>query len=140
MSERRTTQVVVGDAAEPSLVERRVHQRILVNIEVDYKADDTFLFAYITDISAMGIFIRTVSPEPPGTHLILCFTPPGGEAPLELEGEVIWINPLREGDLEARNPGMGIQFVDLDGDGRDRILQLVRTFAYLDDERPPNDA
>lgn len=118
--------------------ERRVHERVMVDIEVDYRADDTFLFAYITDISAMGIFVRTNAPEPPGTHLNLRFALPGGE-PLEFEGEVIWINPLREGDSENRNPGMGIQFVSLDPEQRDRILQLVRTFAYLDDEKSPND-
>ena len=50
------------------LAERRIHERVLVDLEVDYKADDTFLFAYITDISAMGIFIRTNAPEPPGTN------------------------------------------------------------------------
>ena len=30
----------------------------MVDMEVDYRADETFLFAYITDISAMGIFVR----------------------------------------------------------------------------------
>src|SRR5439155_26197643 len=97
------------------------------------------LFAYITDISAMGIFVRTNTPETPGTRLNLRFTPPGGELPLEFEGEVIWINPLRPGDYENRNPGMGIQFVTLTAEQRDRILQLVRTFAYLDDDRSPGD-
>jgi len=119
-------------------IERRAHDRVLVDIEVDYRADDTFLFAYITDISAMGIFVRTNAPEPPGTHLNLRFTPPGGE-PMEFEGEVIWINPLRPGDYENRNPGMGIQFIELTAEQRDLILQLVRTFAYLDDEKSPTD-
>jgi type IV pilus assembly protein PilZ len=120
--------------------DRRVHERVHVDIEVDYKADDTFLFAYITDISAMGIFVRTNTPEPPGTRLTLRFTPLEGEA-MAFEGEVIWINPLREGegDYENRNPGMGIQFVDLEPEQRDRILQLVRTFAYLDDDKSPDE-
>jgi type IV pilus assembly protein PilZ len=126
-----------------SVRERRAHERIRVLIEVDYKADDTFLFAYITDISAMGIFVRTTQPEPPGTHLSLRFTPPGDEEPLECEGEVIWINPLRDPrdgfiivDDDGRNPGMGIQFADLSLDQRERILELVRTFAYLDHIKP----
>src|SRR5262245_36201503 len=133
---RRSLTPVDLDRRAP--IERRVHERVLVDIEVDYRADDTFLFAYITDISAMGIFVRTNNPEPPGTHLNLRFTPPGGD-PLEFEGEVIWINPLRPGDYENRNPGMGIQFVELTPEQRERILMLVRTFAYLDDEKSPND-
>src|SRR5687767_13094624 len=77
--------------------DRRQFERVFVDLEVDYKCEDTFLFAYITDISAMGIFIQTNSPEPAGTRLNLRFTPPGLDAPLELEGEVIWVNPYRPG-------------------------------------------
>jgi hypothetical protein len=57
--------------------ERRQWERVLVDLEVDYRSDDTFLFAYITDISQMGIFVRTVTPEEPGTRLNLRFCPPG---------------------------------------------------------------
>ena len=112
--------------------ERRAHQRITVLFEIDYRADDTFLFAYITDISAMGIFVRTTQPEPAGTHLFLRFTPPGGAESIECEGDVIWINPPRDG--LSLNPGMGIQFTDLSDEQRDTIVGLVRTFAYLDRE------
>ena len=59
--------------APPSGADRRVHTRVMVDIEVDYKSADNFLFAYITDISAMGIFIRTDAPEPPGTVINLRF-------------------------------------------------------------------
>jgi len=114
-------------------IDRRQHERVAVGWSVDYRADDTFLFAYISDISAMGIFVRTPRPEPPGTRLNLRFSPPGGPT-LELEGQVIWINPPRDDDAPGRQPGMGIQFVDLDPGQRDQILRLVRTFAYLDDE------
>ena len=112
--------------------ERRQWERVLVDLEVDYRSDDTFLFAYITDISAMGIFVRTVTPEPPGTRLNLRFCPPGLGV-LECEGVVIWINPYRPGDRENLNPGMGVQFVDLTTEQRDRLKRLVRTFAYLSD-------
>lgn len=107
-----------------------------MSIEVDYRADDTFLFAYITDISAMGIFVKTEQPEPVGTRLTLSFRLPqsmGGEN-IELDGEVIWINPPRAEEDEGRNPGMGIQFTGLTPSQREDVLKLVRTFAYLDDE------
>lgn len=115
--------------------DRRVHERVLVDIEVDYKADETFLFAYITDISAMGIFVRTNNPEPEGTRLNLCFRVPpdlGGQL-IEVEGEVIWINPFRPNE-PTRQPGMGIQFVDLTPQQREVVMRMVRTFAYLDDD------
>ena len=113
--------------------ERREHERVLVHIEVDYKCDDTFLFAYITDLSAMGIFIRTSAPLPPGTRLNLHFAP-AGTVPMDIEGEVVWTNPHRPGKGENLNPGMGVQFVDLTPAQRDQIMTLVRTFAYLSDD------
>jgi len=130
---RRSLTPVPVDARRGA--DRRIHERVLVDIEVDYKADDTFLFAYITDISAMGIFVRTNNPEPEGTRLNLCFRVPpelGGHL-IEVEGEVIWINPFRPNE-PTRQPGMGIQFVDLTQAQRDLVMRMVRTFAYLDDE------
>jgi type IV pilus assembly protein PilZ len=118
--------------------DRRAHERVPVDIEVDYRASDTFLFAYITDISAMGIFIQTNRPEPPGTRLNLCFRSHTGRL-LEVAGEVIWVNPERPHDAEGRNPGMGVRFVDLDDDVRDELLRMVRTFAYLDDDKDEDD-
>ncbi len=71
-----------------------------MDLEIDYRANETFLFAYITDISAMGIFVQTNTPEPVGTRLNLCFRLPremGGRY-LELAGEVMWLNAFRPDD------------------------------------------
>ncbi len=115
--------------------DRRQAPRVLVDLEVDYASEDNYLFAYITDISETGIFVRTTAPEPPGTHLNLRFRPdpdPDNDGPqIEVEGEVIWVNPFRPGAPDNLHPGMGIRFVALDDELRDRLLELVRRFAYL---------
>jgi type IV pilus assembly protein PilZ len=111
--------------------ERRIHERVAVCLEVDYRCDDTFLFAYITDMSAMGIFIQTTAPKPAGTLLNLRFRIAEGKR-LDVDGRVIWVNQPHGKD--SINPGMGVQFVDLTPVQRDQILGLVRTFAYLSDE------
>lgn len=111
--------------------ERRVHERVAMCLEVDYRCDDTFLFAYITDMSAMGIFIQTTTPKPPGTLLNLRFRTKDSSR-LDVDGRVIWVNQPRGAD--SINPGMGVQFVDLTPAQRDQILGLVRTFAYLSDD------
>jgi len=111
--------------------ERREHERVAVCIEVDYRSDETFLFAYITDMSAMGIFIQTTNPLPPGSLLDLRFRTQEGER-LDVDGRVIWVNQPH--GKESINPGMGVQFVSLTPPQRDRILELVRTFAYLSDD------
>ena len=134
--DRRRREVSVTSERRRTGADRRVHTRVTVDIEVDYKSADNFLFAYITDISAMGIFIRTNAPEPPGTRLNLRFTPPGGPQ-LNLEGRVMWVNPYRPGSYDNINPGMGVQFVDLTPQQREQIVNLVRTFAYLSDDEEP---
>jgi type IV pilus assembly protein PilZ len=111
--------------------ERREHTRVAVCLEVDYRCDDTFLFAYITDMSAMGIFIQTTAPKPAGTLLNLRFRVPDGKR-LDVDGRVIWVNHPHGKD--SINPGMGVQFVGLTAAQRDQILGLVRTFAYLSDD------
>jgi type IV pilus assembly protein PilZ len=118
--------------------DRRQSQRILVDLEVDYRCEDTFLFAYITDLSALGIFIRTNNPEPPGTPLNLRFTLPGDEKPLELEGEVIWINPFRPNQFDNINPGMGVRFSEMNPELKQRLVRLVRKIAYLEDDSSPD--
>ena len=111
--------------------ERRQAARVLVDLEVDYASEDNFLFAYITDISETGIFVRTTTPEQPGTHLNLRFHPDDSGPQIEVEGEVIWVNPFRPGAPDNLHPGMGIRFAGLDDELRDRLLELVRRFAYL---------
>ena len=115
--------------------ERRRAPRVLVDLEVDYALEDNYLFAYLTDISATGIFIRTIAPEPAGTHLNLRFTPSldadPDELTFELEGEVIWVNPYRPGAPDSLHPGMGVRFLGLSDDDRRRLIELVRRIAYL---------
>ncbi|HWO24338.1 MAG TPA: TIGR02266 family protein [Kofleriaceae bacterium] len=120
---------VIADAL-PGEAERRSSPRVLLDLEVDYASEDNYLFAYITDLSVTGIFIRTTSPEAPGTQLNLRFKP-DDSGPIELEGEVIWVNPFRPGTPDNLHPGMGIRFAGLDDDIRARLLGLMRRFAYL---------
>jgi type IV pilus assembly protein PilZ len=109
--------------------ERRSHDRFDVEWSIDCVADDTFLYAAITNISAMGIFVKTIDPLPKGTGMVLSFSPPGYE-PFKLEGEVAWINPVRS-DGDNPNPGMGIRFVNLRSDERERLVEVIRTIAYV---------
>ena len=111
--------------------DRRRAPRVLVDLEVDYALEDNYLFANITDISETGIFVRTTTPEQPGTHLNLRFRPDDGSEAIEVEGEVIWINPYRPGARDNLHPGMGIRVVALEDELKDRLLELVRRFAYL---------
>ena len=133
-----------SETPEPSGAERREHERFETSIAVDYASGETFLFAYLQNISEMGIFIRTDHPAPVGTRLRLRFqVEPRSSSdlgdPLTLDGEVTWINPLRvTGD--NLNPGMGVRFIELTPDKREEVVGLVRTVAYLREEERNEDA
>ena len=104
--------------------ERRRAKRVVVDLQVDFRADDMFIYTYITDLSTLGIFLRSNAPFAVGTKVAVRFQPPG-EEPLELEGEVRWVSPFRIGALEAREPGMGVQFVDPPPELKEKLRGLV---------------
>jgi type IV pilus assembly protein PilZ len=110
--------------------DRRGADRVDVTWSVDCETEDTFLYANITNISEVGIFVRTNEPLEVGTRLTLKFAPPGSHDALVLRGQVAWVNPIRM--LASNpNPGMGIRFVDLTQESRERLIEAVRTIAYV---------
>jgi uncharacterized protein (TIGR02266 family) len=117
--------------------DRRRERRVATQIDVDVKAEGTFLFAQITDISSMGIFVHADKVPEAGTELTLRFDAPpqargDDDEPttFELRGEVVWTTD-RSGN---RAPGMGVKFIDLPEGDRGRLLELVNAMAYFDDE------
>ncbi|MGH7284159.1 MAG: PilZ domain-containing protein [Polyangiaceae bacterium] len=115
---------------------------------VDCETEDTFLYASISNISQMGIFVSTREPLAIGTRLMLSFTPPPQSArngrgsvrdvsvvtgPFKLEGVVAWVNAVKENG-DNPNPGMGVRFVDLTLENRERLVDVIRTIAYLRDK------
>ena len=77
----------------------------------------------------MGIFVRTTEPLRLNTKMRLSFAPPGAE-PFTLEGTVAWVNNVRENG-DNPNPGMGIKFIALQMSDRERLVEVIRTIAYL---------
>ena len=111
---------------EPRGAERRGAERFSVkDMKVDLQSEEAFLFAYVENISEMGIFVAG-RPLPIGSKLTLRFPARGDVGPLTLSGIVRWINPAR-----GRHPGMGIAFESLTASQREKVVALVRAVAYL---------
>ncbi len=108
--------------------------RLFHDVEVDFHDQENYLFVYLSNIGALGMFVRTPSPRAPGTgvHLRFC----SGKFPpaLELAGEVIWINPYRPADRNHLAPGMGIRFLELTGEQRAHVVYLVKRVALLPED------
>jgi type IV pilus assembly protein PilZ len=120
------------DSGDANASNRRQFDRIDVSWDVDCETEDTFLYAAIRNVSELGIFVLTREPLEVGTRLMLRFSPPGSNAPFDLEGTVQWVNPVRVLS-DNRNPGMGILFVNITPDDRERLVATVRTIAYVRD-------
>lgn len=116
----------------PPVSDRRSSDRIEVTWSVDCESQDTFLYASIANISEFGIFVRTQEPLEVGTRLILRFAPPGSDETFVLSGQVQWVNAVRM-LADNPNPGMGIRFVELTSEARARLIDTVRTIAYVRD-------
>lgn len=113
-----------------SRFERRYSTRFDVTWSVDCETEETFLYAAIANISELGIFVRTTDPLSTGTQLTLRFVPPDASEPFVLQGTVQWVNLVRPMH-DNPNPGMGIRFVDLTLDDRERLVATIRTIAYV---------
>jgi type IV pilus assembly protein PilZ len=123
----------MGDSVPPPSSEhseKRSSGRIEVAWAVDCETDDTFLYASITNISDMGIFVRTETPLAVGTFLRLRFAPRDTGDEFMMMGRVQWVNPVKP-DGENINPGMGIMFLGLGLEERERLVELIRTIAYV---------
>jgi type IV pilus assembly protein PilZ len=103
-----------------------------VSWDVDCETEDTFLYASIRNVSELGIFVLTREPLEVGTEVLLRFSPSQTGLPFVLKGEVQWINPVRVLS-DNRNPGMGILFVDITPEERERLVESVRIIAYVRD-------
>ena len=105
-------------------------------VDVDYRTEGTFLFTSFgarVATAPLGIFVRTEDPLPQGTQLQLHFAAPsalpGSGLPggaFELRGEVVWTT------RDAERTGMGVRFFAVEPNELVRLLELVRTIAYVD--------
>ena len=117
--------------------EQRSAERYEVAWDVDCETEDTFLFASITNISQMGIFVRTDKPLAVGSIVKLRFDSRYVPAPFVMNGRVQWVNRVRVfGD--NINPGMGIMFLNMNRDDREQLVAAVRSIAYLRGDPPSN--
>ncbi len=106
-------------------IERRVHPRADVDLEVHYRSAHEFMVAYAKNVSGGGICIRTAKPLPLNSEVQLRFNLPGVPTPFQVKGLVVWSNPFA--GQTAFPTGMGIKFLELGPDERKAIDEFVRS-------------
>jgi type IV pilus assembly protein PilZ len=111
-------------------ISRRRNVRHPVSWVVDVRQGEHFLYASISNVSELGLFVATPTPMPEGTELELRFQPPGHEA-FMVRGVVRWVNTVSSG---APNPGIGVSLQGVDSGTKERIRELIQAVAYVEDD------
>lgn len=118
-SERRTRDLLVDFAEGRSVrLVRRRSRRYPVMLEIDYATDSVFLNDITEDISRDGAFILTGHSIEVGTVLALKLRPPGSGAPIDVKGEVRWLQ------TDGRR-GFGVRFIFDRPHAEEAILRLI---------------
>ena len=114
--------------------DRRDHRRITFVADINFSSDSNFYTGFTRDISEGGVFVATYNVFPVGTVMELELQMPGTEAPVKVKGEVRWWAEANE-DSDG-HPGVGVRFLDLSVEDRDRINRFVavRDSIFFDDE------
>lgn len=113
-------------SARAKAFHKRLDLRVPIQLKVDVEyPNNHYLFEYSSNLSQSGIFIHTDNPLEPGTHVHLAFLLPDKHA-IRTRGEVIWVN-----DDDESECGMGVKFLGLNIDDRERILTAIKKIAIL---------
>jgi uncharacterized protein (TIGR02266 family) len=119
----RTT-VVSEPAAPAGTVADRQQDRFNVDVSVTANSDHYFLAGAATDLSAGGVFIATAILHPVGTEFNVSMHIADGEKGMvHALGIVRWHRPAEEGSDAPQ--GVGLQFVEVEGDGAARIERYI---------------
>jgi type IV pilus assembly protein PilZ len=114
-----------SDEQEAATRHARVHPRAPLALKIFYTTPEGKQFESITaGIGGGGLFIESSVPLPIGSELTVEFTLP--DRPLrrlKAKGKVAWIRHKPERYLLF--PGMGVQFVDIQDDTRQQVMELV---------------
>ena len=96
----------------------RVYPRVRVKATIDVQAEDLLLFHRIENISLGGVCVEIANPPPIGSPVELGIDIPESGEELVLNGEVAWI-------AEGPPATMGVRFVDLDGETKERLRDYL---------------
>ncbi len=111
--------------------DKRRRPRVPIYLKVDYKVDmtrdDAPYSDYSVNINRDGLFLKSRSPLTPGTLVNLQFSLPEDARVIKVAGRVVWITKEFEDRVGGRTePGMGIEFQDVDPETASRIENLVK--------------
>jgi uncharacterized protein (TIGR02266 family) len=108
---------------EHGVAAKRASPRLGIQIPVEFQSLKAFRTARSLDVSSRGMFLRTPQVYPVGEDILVRFNLPGVAHPFKTVGRVVWSSPTDTS--EGMPAGMGIQFLDLEGQEQGLVEQYV---------------
>lgn len=130
---------VIQKPIDPSLIygilgrltgEPRQRPRVPVRMRVDFEDHISNKSLVSVNISEGGIYLRTYDLLPEKTLLHLSFSLPLDTSKIKVTGEVVRNIPL--GSQFDTEPGVGIRFVEISEEARDKIRDFVKMTLMID--------
>lgn len=124
-----------GDTTPDGRPNERRDSRVQASFRVRYKTLDDFVVAYSTDISRGGLFIATDNFLPTGSIVKLELCLPDGGPTVAVIARVAFIMDVATAKERGRRPGMGMEFLDVEGEPIAQQLASYLTAQLAGDER-----
>lgn len=113
-------------SAVPAGSRRGIRRSVELGCELISNRGDIPAGCVATDLSAQGIWLATPEPVRAGEHVVVCFEPGDGWIAGELTvfAEVARVTTTRRAN---EGGGMGLEFLDLEGAERARLVDWLAT-------------
>lgn len=105
--------------------EDRQWPRASVYVGIDVYSDHNFYTGFSLNMSEGGLFVATHNLVAVGSLVVIHMTLPFEDAPIVTLAEVRWTRDFVEGSDTP--PGLGLQFVEIDESGLDKVRRFVST-------------
>lgn len=111
--------------------ESRSSQRLLYGTTVHFRTAgaETDEIGYSYNLSAGGLYVRTLAPPPQGADVWLELRPPRSDRRVRLEGRVAWTRGFGPNDSATVPPGFGVQITGGSMGDLERYARGYRTFG-----------
>ena len=103
--------------------ERRAAARVNLELWMEEVSGDDVYFRRSGNVGEGGVFFDRAIPHALGTMVTLKFALPGDREMVVARGEVV------SGAGSRNGLGMGVRFLNIEGDGLDRVRDFIRHLA-----------
>ena len=106
--------------------DKRRQRRIPADLWIEVEAVEGVYYQRASNLSAGGAYFTQTFPLPVATRVVLRFSLPNDDQPIECNAEIVSVKDL----------GMGVQFLNQKDGDRARVEALIDSCPELPSERP----